>query len=135
MARVDPIRISANERVAQALDPGPSGTRVEIQACRCVRGDLAQVPAGAGAAVARLAVEEVPRRAGLVDRVGGVVHGDFVQVEGVVAVVEVAGARGWGFSLSAVLRAWGKNDVPVTALVPVGFGEGGGCEADDGGEG
>lgn len=66
-----------------------SGERViKVQTRRLVVNDLAEQLTRAAAAVARLALKQIPVGTGLVDRVGCIVHGYHVQVKGVVAVVE-----------------------------------------------
>lgn len=108
ITRIIPPRRDPDIRVAQTPNPAPADRRIKVQTRRCIPLDLAEEPARAPPAVARLAVEEVPPRAGLVDRVRRVVHGHHVQVEGVVAVVEGAGA--------------------IAGFVLVCLGQGGGCK-------
>lgn len=92
LARVEADGADPNEGVAKAPDALARHRVVEIQAMRGVPLHLAQELALASPVVSSLAVKDVPQGTGLVDRVAGIIHGDHVQVKGVVSVVQITRA-------------------------------------------
>lgn len=92
IARIFATSTNANERVAKAPNPLASRGSVDEQTSRRISVHLTQEVTRTASSITGLAIEKIPGGACLVDRMSGVVHGDHMQVESVVAKVEVSGA-------------------------------------------